>query len=81
MPLKLSVEEIRMLADQERRMDSGELPFVNSPGGRMSVSPEVMAELGLAAGQTVSWPIMQAILEATLASLQAHMALDKAVQQ
>ncbi len=76
--MNLSIEEIRMLADGERRMDSGEQPFVNAPGGRLRVSPEVMEELGLVAGQTISVAIMQAIIEAQLASLQARIALDKA---
>ena len=78
--MKLSVEQVRDLAKCERMMDSGECPFVNGPGGRLMVSPEVMDELGLMNGQTISVDIMGAILEAQLASLQARIALDKAAQ-
>ncbi len=77
--MKLSIDQVRDLAKCERMMDSGEYPFVNGPSGRLMVSSEVMDELGLVTGQTISFDIMGAILEAHLASIQARIALDKAV--
>ncbi len=76
---KLTLDEIRMLAEQERIMDSGEQPFVlDTHRNRWSVSAEVMEELGLVSGQGVSHAIITAIVEAHLASIQARIALDAA---
>ncbi len=51
---KLTTEEIKMLAEVERQMDAGEVPFVVWAGNRMVVQQIVMDELGLESGQTVS---------------------------
>ncbi len=76
--MTLSIDQIRDRAKCERMMDGGEHPFVNAPGGRLMVLPEVIDELGLVSGQTISADIMLAILEAHLASIQAGIALNKA---
>ncbi len=77
--LKLTIGEIRMLAEQERRMDSGEQPYVfDKNRNRWSVRSEVMEELGLESGQQVSDPIITAIVEANLAVCQTMVALEKA---
>ena len=76
--MTLTIEEIRMLADLERRMDSGEQPYVIIEGHRAAVTPLVMDEFGLESGQTVSKPIFLAMLEANLANLRALQALKDA---
>ena len=81
MTYKLTIDDIRMLAEQERRMDSGEQPHVlDTNRNRWCVSAEVMEELGLVSRQQVSHAIITAILEAHLASVQARIALDAATQ-
>lgn len=78
---KLTLEDLRMLADQERKMDSGEQPHViDKDRNRWAVSQEVMDELGLVSGQTVSDTIITAILEANVASIQARIAVDAAAK-
>ncbi len=72
---KLTNEQFRMLAQAERQMDRGEIPFVVCNGQRWIVQPVVMEELGLESGQTVSDSFVLAIMEANLASLQAIAAL------
>ena len=79
--MKLSVDDIRMLAEQERGMDSGKVAFVKDKDGRRwSVSLEVMEELGFESGQTVSDSLITAMIEAEIASIQARIALDKAAK-
>jgi hypothetical protein len=78
----MNVEQIRMLAEMERKMDDGTAPFVRPAGSRerMAVMPVVMAELGLVSGQTVTDAIVIAILEAQVAALTAQIAVDKAAR-
>lgn len=77
--LQPSVEELRMLADLDRRMDSDEQPFVFVVGGedeRLSVQPAVMEELGLVFGQTVGRTLFTAILRSHLALAEARLVLQ-----
>ena len=80
MTRKLTTEEIKMLAEVERQMDAGEVPFVVWGGQRMTVRQLVMDELGLETGQTVSHEIAGAILNANLAACRAAVAADKLTQ-
>lgn len=73
-----TTEEIRMLAQVERDMDAGKIPFVLWGGSRLTVNPTVMEELGLAAGQAVSDQIAGAILEGNLAACQADLMVARA---
>lgn len=66
MPHEFTAEQIRMLAEVERMMDRGEMPFVIWRGLRSSVLPEVMIELGLEQGQTVTDILYDAILAASI---------------
>ncbi len=76
-----TIEDIRMLAEMERKMDSGEHPHVlDKDRNRWPVSPEIMEELGLVSGQTVNGTIITAILEANIASIQARIAVDAAAK-
>ncbi len=77
---KLNTEEIRILAELERQMDAGEVPFVVWAGNRMTVQQIIMDELGLESGQTVSHEIAGAILSANLAVCQANLATAKLTQ-
>ncbi|MEM6623891.1 MAG: hypothetical protein AAF674_16815 [Pseudomonadota bacterium] len=76
--MKLNNEQIRLLAQAERMMDEGTLPFVIYRDDRMPVAPDIMEELGLEQGQTVNSVIKHAILLASLAATQAELALKKA---
>ena len=78
MTYRFTNEEIAMLAEQERRMDSGEQPFVVADDSRLAVMPEVMDEFGLVSGQTVTWIIVQRILECQLAIVSAKAVLQSA---
>jgi hypothetical protein len=75
--VNLTIEQIQQLAEMDRRMDSGEQPFVLWHGDRLPVFPTVMAEFGLKSGQTVSDLIAGKIMEAHLASVKAEIALKK----
>lgn len=77
--MTLSVESARFLAELERQMDRGEQPFVVHMDQRLAVMPEVMAELGLENGQTVSSPICDAIIRANMAVMGAQLATAEAV--
>lgn len=71
--MELTNEEIKLLAEGERKMDAGEIAFVRLAGNRASVSPDVMQELGLQQGQTINNTIFLAILEANIANCKARM--------
>lgn len=75
--MHLTTEQIRDLAKLERDMDAGRQPFVVWGGQRRSVTPAVMTELGLEAGQTVSDALAEAILRAHIAVCEAQIALKK----
>ena len=72
---KLKIDEVRMLAEVERGMDSGEILFVVSEGNRMAVEPEIMKILGLVSGQTVSRMMALSIMETRLERLQEEITL------
>ena len=75
--MNLTTEQIGHLAQLERRMDSGEQPFVLLNEERIAVHVDVMTELGLDQGQTISQPIFVAILQAQLAHCQAQLEMKK----
>ena len=70
----LDKDLIRAMAEAERLMDEGKLPWVWAPGPqgiseRMAVSEEVMEDLNLVTGQNVNTMIRDAILIANLENL------------
>jgi hypothetical protein len=73
-----TIEQLRLLAEAERLMDEGKMPFVILRGERVSVQPEVMEELGLKQGQTINLSIFLAICEQFTALCQASIAIQKA---
>lgn len=58
----LTLEELRMLANQEREMDSGAQPFVLYAGHRLAVTPEAMQHFGLVSRQTINAAVFEALL-------------------
>lgn len=80
----LDKDLIRAMAEAERLMDEGKLPWVWAPGPqgipeRMAVSQEVMDDLNLVTGQNVNTMIRDAILIANLENLGKK--LDKMAQR
>lgn len=80
----LDKEFIRAMAEAERLMDEGKLPWVWAPGPqgiseRMAVSEEVMKDLNLVTGQNVNTMIRDAILISNLENLGKK--LDKMAQK
>ena len=71
----MTLEQMKILAEAERQMDAGAVPFVVCQGSRMIVDPLVMEEFGLQAGQTISPVMVVKILEAHLAMCQAELRL------
>lgn len=70
----LDKDIIRAMAEAERLMDAGKLPWVWAPGPqgiseRMAVSEEVMEDLNLVTGQSVNTMIRDAILVFNLENL------------
>jgi antitoxin component of MazEF toxin-antitoxin module len=75
----LDKDIIRAMAEAERMMDEGKLPWVwaPSPEGiseRMAVSQEVMDDLNLVTGQNVNSMIRDAILVSNLEHLGKKLA-------
>lgn len=71
-------EVLRIMADTERRMDSGELPFVLAPGPtgifeRFPLDQERMDDYGLVSGQRINTIIRDAILEESDSILQKRL--------
>ena len=79
--MKFTTEEIRLLAQSERDMDSGKLAFVMLDGKRVSVTCEAMAYFDLKQGQTITLPIMIAILEFNIAQCEAAIEEQKFREQ
>jgi len=75
--MKLSNDQIKMLAEQQREMDAGNVPFAILNGNRLASTAEIMTELGLEQGQTIDMVIFGAMLEASLASIHAKIALEE----
>ena len=62
----LSLEEVRLLAELERKMDSGEIPYVVLQNERIAVIPSIMKHLELKSGQTISMTIYLEIMKCSL---------------
>jgi len=67
--MNLTLEQIRGLAELERKMDSGEQPYVKTDHGRLAVDASIMSHFGLQSGQTVSAYLVSEILRANLARM------------
>ena len=81
---KLTDEEIRLLAECERKMDSGEMPWVSWHGERIAQTPYVMEHLGLKLGQTICDAIFVRALELKIEECQegiARQATEKMMEK
>lgn len=77
------IDMIKALAEADRLMDAGKIPFVyaKSPNGqmdRLAVAPEIMETLGLEQGQSVGTIVQDAILEASINLIKRK--IDEVVQ-
>lgn len=74
---------IRMLAESERLMDEGKVPWVMAPSidgyDRLPVSKDIMEELGLQQGQRVNQIILDAIAKLSLEALGKY--LDNLIEK
>jgi hypothetical protein len=80
----MNIQQIRMIAQAERLMDAGEIPWVWSVGPygqkeRLSVAPDVMETLGLEQGQSVNSIIVNAIAELSIQILKDR--IDETIQK
>jgi hypothetical protein len=75
--MKLTAEEVRMLAEAERKMDTGEIPFVMYGGHRAAMRQEAMDHFKLKQGQTINDQIWIAILEFNIAHCRAETDMRK----
>lgn len=79
----INKRRIRIMAESERLMDQGKVPWVWAPiengFDRMPVTPRIMEELGLEQGQTINYIILDAIAEMSLQILSDK--LDEIRQQ
>ena len=71
---ELTDEQIRMLAEVEQKMDSGEMPWVLWRGQRIAQTPYVMEYLGLKLGQTICDAIFVRVLELKIEECQEGIA-------
>lgn len=72
--MKLTKEQIRLLAKLEREMDAGIQPFVLFGKGRLAVNPDAMKEFDLEQGQTINLAIFNAIMEFEMRKCQVEIA-------
>ena len=75
--MKLSDDDVRTLAAQERDMSAGKVPHVLLNGVRFAMMTEAMKHFELLSGQNVSNSIMVAILQFNLAYCQNKIAEQK----
>ena len=79
--MNLTDEQIRMLAGLERDMDSGKQPYVVVGGFRCAFPGDLLAELGIQSGQTVTEIMMMELQRRMIAKAQVEIALKKASDQ
>lgn len=75
-----TIEDYRMLAEAERKMDSGELPHVMWRGQRTAMTPETMTDFGFTPGQTIDDVLFFATARHNIARLETKIALENAAK-
>jgi len=73
----MNTEEMRLLAQCERDMDSGKQPYVSFNGDRWLFPLDLLAECGIQTGQTVSKHMLYTLTQMMLARVQTEIALNK----
>ena len=71
LPPPFTKEQIKQLAECERKMDAGH-PFVWYTGDRIMCRPECMAQFGLVSGQTITSVIFYEMLKWNIADIEAE---------
>ncbi len=71
--MQLSLEQIRGLAELERKMDSGDQPYVLNRGDRWAFSGDVLKHLGIESGRNVSDHLLIEIRKTNLLNLRMKM--------
>ena len=71
--MTLTDEEIKLLAQLEHQMDTGEQPFVVYHGHRIAVSKTHMKRFKLRQAQSINDAIHMALLEANIEECRARM--------
>lgn len=79
MNAEIGIKELRMLAEIERQMDRGEIPWVRVEGftQRASIMPETMTVLGLETGQTITWFMFGEICQLQLEMCREALAKER----
>ena len=80
MTVQLTDEHVRMLAEQDRDMDSGRQAFVMNKGQRWAMIPEAMEHFGLVSGQSASDAVIMAVLRFNLEHCQHKIAEKKTAE-
>ena len=70
-------EDIKMMAEFERKMDSGDLKHVIWRGNRMAISDNATKEFNLESGQTINDQISIAITQFEIADCKAKIEAEK----
>lgn len=75
----LGIEEFRLLAECERKMDAGEIPYVrlSGQGHRIAMDSQAMGDLGLTQGLTVTATMFSVILKYLLERCSAQIAFER----
>ena len=76
--MNITDEQMKMLAQLERDMDSGKQPYVVHQGERLAFRKGLLDECGLESGQSVSSAILLELMKRSLAHVEVELALKKA---
>jgi hypothetical protein len=77
--MDLTIDQVKGLAALERKMSSGEQPYVYYAGHRVAVMPEVMKVACLDVGQQINSTLFEAIMTLSLKQVQAKIQIQNAL--
>ena len=75
--MNFTTDELKMLAESERLMDGGEMPYVNFHNQRLMVSEQAMAEFDLRIGQCISDAVFVALIRFEIADCKSQISRNK----
>lgn len=77
--MNLSIEQVRQLAELDRKMDAGEQVYVTCDRGyRWAFDAELLAEAGVVSGQRCGNAVIESLLQLNLAHIESLIAIEKA---
>lgn len=79
--MNLTFDQIKQLGAAERKMDSGEAPYVRLGSDRLMMTTEAMAQFELQAGQTISNTMLGEILNFNLAQCRSQADVEAAKKE